>query len=54
MASPVYCLDEEALQNHCTRTRPNGLVVSLWGHHLGDGKAPRQKSIIDTLYWIGS
>jgi hypothetical protein len=29
MASPGYCLDEEAQQNHRTRARPNRLVVSL-------------------------
>ncbi len=32
MSSPVYCADEQTQQNHRTRTRPNRLVVSLWGH----------------------
>jgi hypothetical protein len=39
MSSSVYCWDEEAPQNHRIRTRPNCLVVSLWGHHSGDGQA---------------
>jgi hypothetical protein len=45
ISSPVYCWDEEAPQDHRTRTRPNRLVVSLWGHHSGDGKVAWQKSI---------
>jgi hypothetical protein len=48
MASPVYCWDEEALQNHRTRTRPNRLVVRVWGHHSGDGKEVWQKSMQGT------
>ena len=48
LASPVYCWDEEALQNHRTRTGPNRLVVSLWGHDSGEDKAAWPKSIIDT------
>jgi hypothetical protein len=43
MASPVSCWDEETPQNHRTRTRPNRLVVSLWGHDSGEGKAAWQK-----------
>jgi hypothetical protein len=45
MASPVYCWDEEAPQNHRTRTRPNRLVVSLWDHDSVDGKEASSKSI---------
>jgi hypothetical protein len=45
MASPVYCWDEEAPQNHRTRTRPNCLVVSLWAPHSGDGQAAWPKSL---------
>jgi hypothetical protein len=39
MASPVYCWDEEALQNHRTRRRPHRLVISLCSHDSGDDKA---------------
>jgi hypothetical protein len=48
MSNPVSCWDEEAPQNHRTRTRPNCLVVSLWNHDPGDGKEAWQESIQGT------
>jgi hypothetical protein len=48
MASPAYCWDEETPQNDRTRTRPNRLVASLWGHHSGDGQEAWQESMQGT------
>jgi hypothetical protein len=53
MASPVSCWDEETRQNYRTRTRPNRLVVSLWGHHSGDGKAACNQLLADGWVLLG-